>query len=211
MRSPFLPVALRSAMFVLSLLPCLALPCVAQANSSEEGPSAVRRLLGPLVLVRPLAAETLQRLTDEAESSYRSGRLRHAQESFEAVVEMVPNHAPSWLRLGNLHQRQGRRDRAMAAYRKAIASSAADSDQVRRKALFNMAVLHLDEIDKILVALESPKPPASGAAAESAADLAGQAGLPSDAAPQGLREEREDAAARLEVLTGTLRPQATAR
>ncbi len=48
------------------------------------------------------------------------GRPREARTELEASLARNPDYLPAWLNLGNLHEDEGRRDAAEAAYRRAL-------------------------------------------------------------------------------------------
>ena len=98
-------------------------------------------------LARPMAPESLQRLFDEAESAYRAKRLPQAADVFQGLIELEPQAAAAWFRLGNIWQSQGQSQWAIFAYKQAAQAEAvalpAQPEDVRQKALLNLAALHL--------------------------------------------------------------------
>jgi tetratricopeptide (TPR) repeat protein len=120
-------------------------PAAAPARGDGTAPADEAAAAGPLRLTRPLAAETLARVLAEAEGLYRARQLEQARQAFVTIVLLEPQHAPAWLRLGNLHQLAGRDAEALEAYRLASATrptTSADAE-ARGKALLNIALLHV--------------------------------------------------------------------
>jgi hypothetical protein len=113
-----------------------------------------QQTLGPLVLVRPLANESIQRLFDEADSLYLAKQVRQAQDGFEQLLELEPKHAQGWLRLGNLLQQKSDLTGAMRAYRKSIEAARPSHDAVGYKALFNLAQISLQRATDAIEELE---------------------------------------------------------
>lgn len=84
-----------------------------------------------------------------AEEHYRGERWPQALESFAALVEADPGFGFGWLRLGNLHHRAGHLDAASQAYRQA--ADLADGEiAIRRKALHNLALVALEQIESLV-------------------------------------------------------------
>ena len=134
-----------------------------QTTALGAGPAAMRvgtpaaRLLGPIRLVRPLAPETLTRMLDEAESTYRSRNGPQAMDAYATLLEIDPSNLHAWLRVGNLYQQAERHDDAMAAYRQATASlpqTRADFD-TRGKALANIALIGIEQAQRALDELDA--------------------------------------------------------
>lgn len=125
------------------------------------GRSQTDALLGPLRLVRPLAAETLERLIEEGESVYRARNLPQAFDAFATVVELEPDAVHAWLRLGNLHQQAGRHAEALNAYRQAVRARprSARDDTSRGKALLNVAMLGIAQAEQALETFERDHDP----------------------------------------------------
>lgn len=174
------------------LSPPLAAQPTATVASSPVLPS-------PLVLARPLAARTLHRLEEEAEARYREARRPDDAASlirlYESLAELGPDHTwLAWLRIGNLHQRTGSIGAAIDAYRRILlaappdqranaaagkASSADDAAAAtaERKALFNLAILSLDQARQSLARLALLQPSPAGRARDTAV-LSGRADSP---------------------------------
>lgn len=98
-------------------------------------------------LVRPIAVETLQRLFSEAESFYKAQMFKQSYDSLLSLLELEPDYAPAWLRLGNVWQTENRIEFAIKAYSIAAepneGPSYAENVEARAKALLNLANLHL--------------------------------------------------------------------
>jgi uncharacterized membrane protein (UPF0127 family) len=122
----------------------------------------------PLALARPLAAQTLRQLKDEAETLYRDEGRRATGDAelirlYESLAELGDDRVPhAWLRIGNIHQRAGSVGAAIDAYRRLLAIdsdsgsvSAPDAAAAERKALLNLAGLALDQARQSLARLES--------------------------------------------------------
>ena len=113
------------------------------AQALPEGEAIT--LLDPLRLRRPIAAITLQRLNEEAESAYRARDLSAAHRGFQQMLALDPSQAGAWFRLGTIHQQNGDLQAASDAYRRAlivVASAGADGDpSIRARALLNLALI----------------------------------------------------------------------
>jgi tetratricopeptide (TPR) repeat protein len=75
--------------------------------------------LDQLTVIAPITEEMLEDLFDEAESYYRSGDTKRAFEAFRSLVELAPDDARAWLRIGNLHWAQGSIESAIQAFTRA--------------------------------------------------------------------------------------------
>lgn len=103
--------------------------------------------------VPPADPEALHRMLVEAEAAYAEGHWSSALEAFTAVSAVDPANAFAWLRIGNLHHRQGQLQAAGDAYRRAGgnaahgATRAAESIEIRQtriKALINLASVEVE-------------------------------------------------------------------
>ena len=131
------------------LVLCFAIALPMQASAADGNPwqlSEVPRF-NMAGLVRPMSPEALQRLFDEAESAYRAKRLPQAADVFQGLIELEPQAVAAWLRLGNIWQSQGQLQWAIFAYKQAAQAEAvalpSEPEDVRQKALLNLAALHL--------------------------------------------------------------------
>lgn len=92
-------------------------------------------------------ADRVERLHADAEAAYRAKRWSQALAGFNAVVAIDPDHAKSWLRIGNVQQSRRQWIAAASAYRKAarqpVEGGGAD-DVTRAKALVNLASVNLE-------------------------------------------------------------------
>lgn len=158
-----------------ALAACLVVPAphgTLHAASPAGSTSAPGELLAPISLTRPLAAQTLQQLEDEAEARYRDDRPRLRGDPelirlYESLAELREDRAThAWLRIGNIHQRSGSVGAAIDAYRRTLSADtdsrgagAAASDtaaaDAERKALINLAALALDQARQSLARLEA--------------------------------------------------------
>jgi uncharacterized membrane protein (UPF0127 family) len=171
-------------------------PNAAQPNAAETAAG-----LGPLSLARPISAQTLQRLEDEAESLYRDDR-RHAEliRLYESLAELATDRSPhAWLRIGNIHQRSGAVGEAIDAYRRAFAGTTAAqgamATSAERKALLNLTGLALEQARQSLARLASLPAAVAGAGAQvdepalSAHGMAAAAGSAFDRQLQSLERQ----------------------
>jgi hypothetical protein len=104
----------------------------------------------------PAEQASFDRSMVEAELAYRSGDDQRALSAFSRLVEIDRLSVRAWLRLGNLHQRAGRAEEAVAAYRSAtlgVPQSAMDED-ARDKAFANLALLGIEQARSAIDALE---------------------------------------------------------
>lgn len=131
-----------------------AMNAYASSEAEMTSVSEADRLLGPLVLVKPLAPQTLTFLLNEAESQYRFGNPSQALRGFETIVSVVPTSAKAWLRIGNLHHQGGRVIPALEAYRRSAQSHDEGDGSSRQKAWMNICLLHIAEAETALDALE---------------------------------------------------------
>ena len=145
------------------------------APASNGGGLAHRTSAAAPTVPGALAPGTVARALADAEASYRAGRLVQARQSYEALVRVDPLNAHAWLRLGNLHQRAGRDDDALEAYRSAtltVPSSRAEAE-ARGKALLNIALLGVASASRAIDELDAM---GLGALADARAEAARQAG-----------------------------------
>jgi tetratricopeptide (TPR) repeat protein len=105
----------------------------------------------PLTLTSAMLPSTIDRMLDESESTYRSGNLRQATDSFRGLLEIAPDTAQAWLRLGNIWQSHGALELAIRAYER---SSTLSDDAVSRKALVNVAMIRLLALELLLDRIE---------------------------------------------------------
>ncbi|MBA3477457.1 MAG: hypothetical protein H0T52_03505 [Lautropia sp.] len=111
--------------------------------------------------MRPVSAQTLQRLEEEAEVLYRreappeSGAAELVRR-YESLAELSVQRSPhAWLRIGNIHQRAGSVGAAIDAYRKVLFAATAQpsATTAERKALLNLAGLALEQARQSLTRL----------------------------------------------------------
>mgnify|MGYP001140231352 CR=1 FL=1 len=107
----------------------------------------------------------LARLLGEGEAAYRARSNDAALAAFERVVALDPDHALSWLRIGNLHQQRRDWFKALGAYRRAASRSGGEGfdPALRAKALYNLAIINLELAQQTLRTLERIGPPAAAA------------------------------------------------
>ena len=107
----------------------------------------------------------LARLLGEGEAAYRARSNDAALAAFERVVALDPDHALSWLRIGNLHQQRRDWFKALGAYRRAASRSGGEGfdPALRAKALYNLAIINLELAQQTLRTLERLGPPAAAA------------------------------------------------
>lgn len=126
------------------------------AGSSGRSEVATRRSAGSIgsahesVAGPPNVAESLA----QAEEAYRARRWARAFDAYQTIVAGQPDHALAWLRIGNLQQRRRQWLQAASAYRKAaredgVLTGASDTshaalDEIRAKALMNLAMVNLE-------------------------------------------------------------------
>jgi tetratricopeptide (TPR) repeat protein len=116
-----------------------------------------------VALTSPMSFGALRILLNEADSLYRSERLTQAQDTIVGLLELEPNFAPAWLRLGNVWQTQGKTQWAMEAYQIAIqgelqlnsAEEAKLYNEAKLKALLNVSALHLNQARNSQLKIES--------------------------------------------------------
>jgi len=119
----------RGLFFALAISAGTSIPAYAAGN-----PSAQR-------------ADRVERMHAEAEAAYRARRWSQALAGFNAVVAIDPDHAKSWLRIGNVQQTRRQWIAAASAYRKAArqpAEGGGADDVTRAKALVNLAAVNLE-------------------------------------------------------------------
>jgi tetratricopeptide (TPR) repeat protein len=116
-----------------------------------------------LELTAPMSYGALRILLNEADSLYRSERLSQAQETIIQLLELEPNFAPAWLRLGNIWQTQGNINWAIQAYQHAIEGvlHLGNTDETKLyndakvKALLNQSALHLNQARQAQLKIEN--------------------------------------------------------
>ena len=98
----------------------------------------------------------LQRLRDEAEAAYQGRQTQAAIEAFVMLVELDPQDARAWLRLGNLYQRKPDIAAAARAYRRAadLRADGREAREVRQKALLNLTLLGIERARQALAELD---------------------------------------------------------
>ncbi len=113
----------------------------------------------PLALLRPVAAETIERALREADALYRSRQSAQALQAYATLVEIDAANPQAWLRLGNLHQQAGRDEEAIDAYRRAARVRAATPPEAeaRGKALLNIALLGIADATRAIDELDAMK------------------------------------------------------
>lgn len=100
---------------------------------------------------------------EQGEAAYLARRDDEAIAMFERVVEVQPERAHAWLRLGNLHHRRGAWFKSLSAYRRvAFRTQGEGTDpSLRAKALFNVALINLELAQQALRTLERMGPGAA--------------------------------------------------
>lgn len=156
------------AKLVLPLL--LATNCIASLAQTGSVPQASGfqqpkniPTINLVALTSPMSFGALRILLNEADSLYRSERLTQAQDTIIGLLELEPNFAPAWLRLGNVWQTQGKTQWAIQAYQLAIqgelhlnsADEAKLYNEAKLKALLNVSALHLNQARNSQVKIES--------------------------------------------------------
>lgn len=98
----------------------------------------------------------LRRLRADAESAYQERQTQAAIEAFVMLVELDPQDARAWLRLGNLYQRKPDIAAAARAYRRAadLRTDGRESREVRQKALLNLTLLGIERSRQALSELD---------------------------------------------------------
>ncbi len=69
-------------------------------------------------------------------------RDEHAETELRAALALAPDYAPAWLNLGNLHEERGRREDAIACYRRIVSLSAGPAQVEAVEAIARLS--HLD-------------------------------------------------------------------
>ncbi len=123
-----------------------------QSISGTDRPSAIaelapRQLSNSNTNVSLSLSDDLKTLQADAERSYQSGKLTEALAAFTRIAQARPDNRTAWLRIGNIHHQRGVSGQAMRAYRQAARGGDTDSEsvQIRAKALFNIAVIGLEQ------------------------------------------------------------------
>lgn len=132
---------------------------LAQMKGEQCTPLSPRERLEQIAQIPP---QTLVELFEEAEAQYRAGQAVRALEAFQALAELAPNDARVWLRIGNLHWKQGAVEPALQAYLRArpLESDAASSEPhplrlARSKASINLIELLLEQARAAAAGLET--------------------------------------------------------
>lgn len=101
--------------------------------------------------------DDLTKLQTDAEHAYRSGRLSEALAGFTRFAQARPDARAAWFRIGNIHHQRGATGNAMRAYRQAARSGDIDPEslQIRAKALFNIAVIGIEQAGGALESLSA--------------------------------------------------------
>lgn len=126
-------------------------------SSNTPMSSEAQRILGPLVLLRPLSTDAIERLYGEADGHYQGRAQRQAFDALMQLLELVPDHVPGWLRLGNLLQQRHDVTLASRAYRRCVELSriqGAQAAEFGHKALFNLASISLQRAQEAVLELE---------------------------------------------------------
>lgn len=144
------------------------------------------------------ASSTLSEQLARAEAVYRARRWASALDAYQAIVATEPVHALAWLRIGNLHQRRRQWLQAASAYRKAarddgvlagtVDTSAAALDEIRTKALVNLAIVNLELAEAALAQID--RLPAHLVGARDAAASAVQRVRDAVAPPEAVSSDR---------------------
>jgi hypothetical protein len=159
---------LRHRWWVAAMLLCVGAAWAHRARAdgaspwpASAGAPSVASVTGqaPLVLLRPVAAETIERALREADALYRSRQSAQALQAYATLVEIDVANPQAWLRLGNLHQQAGRDEEAIDAYRRAARVRAATPPEAeaRGKALLNIALLGIADATRAIDELEALK------------------------------------------------------
>jgi tetratricopeptide (TPR) repeat protein len=155
----------QSVLAILLVTNCLA--SGAQTASTPQTASFQQPKNIPTInlvaLTSPMSFGALRILLNEADSLYRSERLTQAQDTIIGLLELEPNFAPAWLRLGNVWQTQGKTQWAMEAYQLAIQGelqlNSPDEtklyNEAKLKALLNVSALHLNQARSSHLKIES--------------------------------------------------------
>jgi hypothetical protein len=162
---------LRHRWWVAAMLLCVGAAWAHRARADGASPwplpagaPSVASVTGqaPLALLRPVAAETIERALREADALYRSRQSAQALQAYATLVEIDVANPQAWLRLGNLHQQAGRDEEAIDAYRRAARVRAATPPEAeaRGKALLNIALLGIADATRAIDELEAMKLPA---------------------------------------------------
>ena len=159
---------LRHRWWVAAMLLCVGAAWAHRARADGASPwptpagaPSVASVTGqaPLALLRPVAAETIERALREADALYRSRQSAQALQAYATLVEIDAANPQAWLRLGNLHQQAGRDEEAIDAYRRAARVRAATPPEAeaRGKALLNIALLGIADATRAIDELEAMK------------------------------------------------------
>lgn len=159
---------LRHRWWVAAMLLCVGAAWAHRARAdgappwpTPAGAPSVASVTGqaPLALLRPVAAETIERALREADALYRSRQSAQALQAYATLVEIDAANPQAWLRLGNLHQQAGRDEEAIDAYRRAARVRAATPPEAeaRGKALLNIALLGIADATRAIDELEGMK------------------------------------------------------
>lgn len=126
----------------------IAKPSAVSGAARMQLPSSGASARAPLT-------DDLTKLQTDAEYAYQSGRLSEALAGFTRFVQARPEVRSAWLRIGNIHHQRGATGHAMRAYRQAARSGDIDPEsvQIRAKALFNIAVIGLEQAGGALESL----------------------------------------------------------
>lgn len=98
-------------------------------------------------LPEPPRMPDVQQRELEADRAYAQGDIQHAADLYEAIVQVLPDDADAWFRLGNARFRLQRPDDAVTAYGRAIQIK---PDHAR--ALYNMGVVRLKQAQAAMIA-----------------------------------------------------------
>lgn len=102
--------------------------------------------------VNQSTSERISSLQIEAEQAYQTGKLTDALSAFTQLTQLQADPRAAWLRVGNIHHQRGELGQAIRAYRMAARGGDTDaiSVQTRAKALFNIAVIGLEQAREAL-------------------------------------------------------------
>jgi hypothetical protein len=109
----------------------------------------------------PPDAKVVQRLLIQSETAYRDRRDTEAAELLYQILAQDPMLERAWFRLGNLMQRTGRPDAALAAYARAAAVDPTNEEPhradrpTRVKASLNFAMLSMQRARDALLRVDS--------------------------------------------------------
>jgi tetratricopeptide (TPR) repeat protein len=144
------------ALFLLFYLAQANAQAISPISGAQSARSEAERMLGALVLVRPLSLESTEALYLEADAHYQRGLHSQAIEAFQDLLLLAPDSIKAWFRVGNLYHQKGSEAAAISAYQKAVDIKHSDSDDMRtqNKALLNISLICLERAGEALAKLE---------------------------------------------------------